>query len=44
MAANHATYEYDSRGRLKKITFKSGTTIEYSYDDNGNRTSVVTTV
>ncbi len=37
------TYEYDSRGRLKKITYLNGTTIQYNYDNAGNRTSVVTT-
>ncbi|MGD9682887.1 MAG: RHS repeat domain-containing protein [Candidatus Obscuribacterales bacterium] len=43
MAADHAVYEYDSRARLIKVTFANGTIIEYSYDDAGNRTSVVTT-
>jgi len=43
MAADSATYEYDSVGRLKKITFANGTVVEYFYDDMGNRTSVVTT-
>lgn len=37
------TYEYDTRGRLKKVTFINGTTVQYNYDAMGNRTSVVTT-
>lgn len=41
--SDSATYEYDTRGRLKKVTFSNGTTIEYSYDANGNRTAVTTT-
>lgn len=40
--SDSATYEYDSRGRLKKITYNNGTTVQYSYDAAGNRTSVVT--
>ncbi|MCC6271044.1 MAG: RHS repeat protein, partial [Microbacteriaceae bacterium] len=34
---------YDSRGRLQTVTFQNGTTVTYSYDATGNRTSVVTT-
>lgn len=41
--SDSATYEYDTRGRLKKITFNNGTTIEYTYDATGNRTAVTTT-
>lgn len=38
---DNATYEYWPQGWLKKVTFNNGTTIEYTYDDSGNRTSVV---
>lgn len=41
--SDSATYEYDTRGRLKKVTFNNGTKIEYSYDATGNRTAVTTT-
>jgi len=40
--SDSASYEYDSQGRLKKITYANGTTVTYSYDATGNRTSVVT--
>jgi uncharacterized protein RhaS with RHS repeats len=43
MAADSATYTYDSLGRLKTVTYLSGKTITYSYDSVGNRTSVVST-
>jgi YD repeat-containing protein len=36
-------YVNDSRGRLTQVNFTNGTQIVYSYDDMGNRTSVVTT-
>ena len=42
MAADTATYTYDSLGRLKTVTFANGTVITYNYDSAGNRTSVVT--
>lgn len=42
MAADTATYTYDSLGRLKTATFANGTVITYNYDAAGNRTSVVT--
>lgn len=42
LAADGATYGYDSRGRLQKVTFSNGTTHLYNYDSMGNRTSVVT--
>jgi YD repeat-containing protein len=32
-------YQYDSLGRLKKVTHDDGTTVEYNYDKTGNRTS-----
>lgn len=38
-----ATYEYDLLGRLRKVVFMNGTTVEYQYDQVGNRTAVVTT-
>ncbi|MGE0266572.1 MAG: RHS repeat domain-containing protein [Candidatus Obscuribacterales bacterium] len=41
--SDSASYEYTAQGWLKKVTFANGTTVEYFYDDNGNRTSVVTT-
>lgn len=38
------TYTYDVLGRLKTITYTSNNTqIVFSYDQNGNRTSVVVT-
>ena len=33
------TYTYDSNNRLKKVVYDNGTTITYSYDALGNRTS-----
>ena len=42
MAADSATYTYDSLGRLKTITFLNGTVITFNYDSAGNRTSIVT--
>lgn len=41
--SDSASYEYTPQGWLKKITFANGTIVEYFYDSNGNRTSVVTT-
>ena len=41
--SDSATYEYTPEGWLKKITFTNGTVIEITYDDMGNRVSVVTT-
>lgn len=38
-----ATYTYWPQGWLKKITFANGATVEYFYDNAGNRTSVVVT-
>lgn len=37
------TYTMDAQGRLKQLTYSSGTTITFNYDTAGNRTSVVTT-
>ena len=33
-----ATYEYDTKGRVSKITYDDGTVVDYAYDANGNRT------
>lgn len=44
--AGTSTYTYDSLGRLTRVVYNNGTTtttINYSYDAAGNRTSVVTT-
>lgn len=49
LAAAHAgtvNYTYDTLGRLATVVYSSGTsttTITYSYDAAGNRTSVATT-
>jgi chitodextrinase len=37
-----ATYTYDNLGRLKSIAYDDGTTVVYSLDGPGNRTSVTT--
>ena len=37
------SYQYDSRGRLEMATYFDGTTIEYSYDNIGNRLAMVVT-
>ena len=37
------SYQYDSRGRLEMAMYTDGTTIEYSYDNIGNRMAVVVT-
>lgn len=42
--SDSATYTYYPQGWLKKVTFGNGDTVEYFYDDNGNRTSVVVTI
>jgi YD repeat-containing protein len=36
------TYEYDDIGRLDKVTYPDGSTVDYTYDDAGNRTQKVT--
>ncbi len=41
--SDQASYMYDALGRITKITFNNGTTVVYSYDNNGNRTTVVVT-
>ncbi|WP_197523941.1 RHS repeat domain-containing protein [Cupriavidus sp. USMAHM13] len=45
-SANSVEYTYDPLGRLAKVVYNVGnkkTTITYSYDAAGNRTSVVST-
>ncbi len=45
-AASTDDYTYDTLGRVTKITYSDGvktTTVTYSYDATGNRTSVVST-
>jgi uncharacterized protein RhaS with RHS repeats len=44
--AGSVSYTYDALGRLASTVYSNGsstTTITYSYDPGGNRTSVVTT-
>lgn len=41
--AQSAAYTYDELGRLIRVVNADGSTIEYSYDATGNRTSVVRT-
>lgn len=43
MATDSFTVTYDSLGRIHIITYASGKTITYTYDAQGNRTSVVST-
>ncbi|MCY1223422.1 hypothetical protein D9M69_619110 [compost metagenome] len=45
-SAGSVSYTYDVLGRLAKVIYNNGTTtttISYSYDAAGNRTSVATT-
>ncbi len=37
------SYQHDSYGRVSKATYSDGTIVDYSYDDNGNRTASVVT-
>jgi YD repeat-containing protein len=39
-----SNYEYDDLYRLTKVTRSDGTTIEYKYDNSGNRTKKIVTV
>jgi len=38
-----ATYEYDTKGRVSKITYDDGTVVDYAYDVSGNRTGATKT-
>ena len=41
-AAHAASYYYDPQGHVSQIVFSNGTTwVQYTYDNNGNRTSAV---
>jgi hypothetical protein len=42
-SASIITYDYDSRNRLERAIYADGTTIEYTYDNIGNRLSTVIT-
>jgi YD repeat-containing protein len=39
--ASAVDYEYDALGRLIKADYGNGKFVEYVYDKNGNRTSVI---
>ena len=36
------TYTYDGQGRITQVVYDNGTTVDYSYDAAGNRTTVAT--
>jgi YD repeat-containing protein len=38
-----STYEYDTKGRVSKITYDDGTVVDYTHDANGNRTGATKT-
>lgn len=40
-AAEADEYQYDSLGRLTRVTYSTGAVVQYSYDAAGNRTTVV---
>jgi YD repeat-containing protein len=37
------TYQYDALGRITKVTYDDGSSVEYTYDAAGNRTLVKAT-
>ncbi len=41
-AAWSLSYEYDSLGRLTKVTYDNGAWVQYAYDASGNRVTVQT--
>ncbi len=41
-AYSQETYQYDTLGRLTKVTYPDGSTVDYTYDPAGNRVSKVT--
>ncbi len=42
VSAHAASYYYDPQGHVSQIVFSNGTTwVQYTYDNNGNRTSAV---
>lgn len=38
-----ATYEYDTKGRVSRITYDDGTVVDYTYSFKGNRTGATKT-
>jgi len=36
-SAEVITYDYDNAGQVKKVVYGNGATIEYTYDNSGNR-------
>lgn len=44
IAADSITYDYDELGRLKSVVYDDGSRIDYTYDNEGNRTSRVVAV
>jgi YD repeat-containing protein len=38
-AFSQVTYQYDNLNRLQKVTYPNGTTVDYTYDELGNRIS-----